>query len=183
MTIDEIFTKLATHMINGLMYHDEFARAYDFMGLYGFAKLHRYHYIEELINYNRLLEYYNKFYRKLLKIENPNSQNIIPESWFKYTTLDVDTETKKSSIKELMNTWIKWERETKEFYQSMYNELLSIQEVDAAEYIKYYIHDVSKELCHAEKKLIKLETINYDIVHIAEWQSDLYNKYKKKLGW
>jgi len=40
MTIEEIFNKIASHMVEGIMIHDEMANAYDFLGLFGFAKLH-----------------------------------------------------------------------------------------------------------------------------------------------
>jgi len=43
MTVEEIFTKLATHMAQGISYHEEMAKAYDFIGLWGFAQCHTYH--------------------------------------------------------------------------------------------------------------------------------------------
>ena len=49
--------------------------------------------------------------------------------------------------------------------------------------IDTYIEDVTKELCHARKKLIRFETIGYDIIKIIEWQDEWEKKYNKKLGW
>lgn len=63
----------------------------------------------------------------------------------------------------------------------MYNELLDINEIAAASKIKCYICDVDKELEHAEKKLIKLETLTYDIGTIVKWQESMYDKFKKKI--
>jgi hypothetical protein len=65
----------------------------------------------------------------------------------------------------------------------MRHELTEIGELAAAQYIDTLILDVSKELRHAERKLIMLETINYDIVSIAEEQDELYKKYKNKIRW
>jgi len=65
----------------------------------------------------------------------------------------------------------------------MRQEAQNIGEINAALYIDKLILDVSKELRHAERRLIELESINYDIVQITDWQEDLYHKYKKKLGW
>ena len=62
-------------------------------------------------------------------------------------------------------------------------ELESLKEYDAAERIQSYIHDVSHELHNVEKLLIKLQSINYDIITIEEWSVDWNKKYKKKLGW
>jgi hypothetical protein len=65
----------------------------------------------------------------------------------------------------------------------MRQELTTLGELDAAMKIDCYIRDVSKELHNAEKQLIKLETISYDIGTIINWQESLHKKYKKKLGW
>jgi len=37
MTVEEIFNKIASHMLEGLKYHDEMAKLYDFLGLYGYS--------------------------------------------------------------------------------------------------------------------------------------------------
>jgi hypothetical protein len=47
MTIEEIFNKLATHMYEGVLIHQEMAKAYDFLGLWGLSKCHIYHMFEE----------------------------------------------------------------------------------------------------------------------------------------
>ena len=183
MTIEDIFNKLASHMIEGIMYHDEFAKAYDFLGLYGYAKCQDYHHLEEEQEYRCLSHYYAKHYFKLLQTKEIPKPEVIPQAWFKYTTQDVDASTKKTAIKDLMNKWITWEKSTKELYQIMRQELMQIGEVAAALYIDKYICDVNKELRHAQRKLIYLETINYDLITIMSEQEELYNKYKKKLRW
>jgi len=65
----------------------------------------------------------------------------------------------------------------------MRQELYNIGEVAAASFIDIYIEDVTKELCHAQKKLVRFETIGYDIIKIIEWQDEWEKKYNKKLGW
>ena len=37
-TIEEVFTKIITHMREGICFHDELVRAYDFLGLWGYSK-------------------------------------------------------------------------------------------------------------------------------------------------
>ena len=65
----------------------------------------------------------------------------------------------------------------------MRQELTAIGELAAAMKLDCYICDVSSELHDAEKKLLRLETLNYDIQAIIEWSEVLHKKYKKKLGW
>lgn len=183
MTIEEIFNKIASHMRDGINFHDELVKAYDYLGLYGLSKCHIHHSSEEKYNYLQLSHYYMTHYFKLLKLENMSESKLIPETWYKYTTQAVDGGTKRNSIKELMEKWIKWEQETKKLYQEMRQELIQLNEIAAALYIDKFINDVDKELSHAQKKLIRLETIGFDLIEIMNWQERLYKKYTKKLGW
>lgn len=181
MTVEEVFIKLISHMIEGIKFHNEMVREYNFLGLYGFAKCHEYHMIEELYGYQCLEHYYSTHYHKLIQADNTPKPELIPESWYKYNTLEVDNNTRKQAIKMLMEKWIEWEKETKEFYQSMYTELCSLGEHSSANKLLCYINDVSEELKHAEKKLIKLQSIDYDLITITEWQQPMYKKFKKEL--
>ena len=181
MTIEEIFNKLASHMVEGIMIHDEMANAYDFLGLYGFAKCHDYHHLSETCNYRNLAHYYSTHYHKLLRIDTQKRQTIIPDAWYKYSTTAGDSNTKRSAVKDMMHKWVEWETDTKKLYAEMRKELCDIGEVAAALKVDCFLNDVDDELVHAEKKLIKLETIGYDIGTIISWQQPMYKKYKKEM--
>lgn len=181
MTVEEIFNTIGSHMKDGLLYHDELARAFDFLGLYGYAKCHDYHHFEEALNYRELSHYYATHYFKLLQFNEENKPNIIPEIWYKYASQAVDSNTLRNSIKELMNKWCKWEQDTKKLYQSMYNELTNLGEVAAAHKISKYLCDVDKELHNAQKEILILDAINYNLEIILPEQSTLRNKYKKAI--
>jgi len=56
-------------MVEGIMYHDDMAKAYDFLGLSGFARCHDYHHICETKNYRKLSHYYATHFHKLIKLE------------------------------------------------------------------------------------------------------------------
>lgn len=182
MTVDEIFTKLASHMIEGIMLHDTLSNGYDFLGLYGFSKCHCYHHLEETKGYMCLMHYYSTHYHKLINIDKLPQPEIVPQTWYKYSTMDVDSNTKRQAVQSFVRKWVEWETATKKLYQEMYKELLDINEVATAEEIKCYICAVSDELKHAEKKLVKLETIEYNIGTIINWQQPMYKKYKKLCG-
>ena len=89
-------------------------------------------------------------HHKLLKYEIKNNK-LIPDSWYKYKTIEVDGNTKKNAIKDLMTKWINWEIETKRLYESARKELYELNEVAAALEIDKYIADVSEELAGAEQ--------------------------------
>ena len=183
MKIEEVFSTIVSHMIEGIMFHDEASKMYNFLGLWGYARCQEYHQMEEIKNCKKIQHYYATHYFKLLLIEDKEKLKLIPDAWYKYTTQAVDTTTKQKSIKELMTKWVEWENSTKLLYQQMQKELVALNEIDAAIKIETYIKDVSKELKNAEKDLLNLEAINYDMTVIIPQQEVLYHKYKKKIGW
>lgn len=181
MTVGEIFAKLKNHMLEGMVFHDQMARYYDFLSLKGYKRCHEYHYFEETIGYRRLCRYFMNHYHMFIPFDDMNNPNVIPESWYKYKRQEVDNGTKKSSVKNGIERWVTCERDTKKLYQQMYNELINIGEVAAADQIGHYICNVDCELKHAERKHIELESVNYDLPTIIISQHELHEKYREKL--
>ena len=63
----------------------------------------------------------------------------------------------------------------------MYNELTNINEIAAALKISKYLREVDDELHEIQKKLLWLESINYNLEVILPEQTALRNKYKKAI--
>ena len=181
MTINEIFTALASHMETGINVHKDFINVYNFLYLKGYKKCHEYHYLEEIQGYYNLCHYYMDHYHQMIEVAAEKPVEIIPTSWYKHTQFDVDIGTKRGAIRDLMKQWVEWEKATKELMQTLYKELCDLGEVAAAKEIEKYIRDVSEELAGAEKKWLKLETIGYDIGLIMDEQESLYKKYSNKI--
>lgn len=177
MTIEEVFGKLATHMREGVMFHDTMAKAFDFLDLEGFWKLQEHQYREESDGYLTLIHYYTSHYFRIARIGELQPPKVIPDLWFNYSTQAVDNGTKKNAIKELLNKWIIWEKETKKLYEEMYLELTNLREVAAAQFLENFIDDVSEELVYAEKLLIKMETIGYDMIEIISYQEPMLKEF------
>lgn len=181
MIIEEIFAKLKNHMLEGMVFHDQMARYYDFLNLKGYKRCHEYHYFDETLGYRRLCRYFMNHYHMFIPFDDMDNPRVIPESWYKYTRQEVDTGTKKSAVKAGIEKWVKWEHETKDLYQKMYQELMNIGEVAAAEMLACYVKDVNCELKYAERKHIDLESVNYDLPTIVIEQHELHECYRKKL--
>ena len=181
MTVDEIFSQLGEHMIEGLMIHSQFSDYFGFLGLDGYQMCHKYHYFEENSNYKKLSNYYLHHYNKII-IEMPfKNPSIIPDSWYQYTRHDVNSTTRKNAIQVAMDKWVNWEKDTKKLYEILYQELMNLGEVAAAKEIFKYIKDVDNELAKACQKYIELAAIDYDISDIIQEQEELVKKYRKKL--
>ena len=154
---------------------------YDFLHLCGYKKCHEYHYLEENQGYRKLHHYYVEHYNKLIGLDDIKRPNIIPNSWYRHKREDVDYQLKCQSIETGMEIWINWEKQTKQFYQKKFKQLIQLGEIAAAIFLQQYVCDVSDELRRAENELLDLKAINYDMVSIIEKQQKNHKKYKKKI--
>lgn len=170
MTAEEIFSRMKAHALEGMVFHDEMARYFDFLNLCGYRDCHKMHYEEETEGYRKLSEYYMSRFNRLLPTAPMDRPNVIPDSWLGYTRQDVDTGTKTSAVKTAIRRWVEWERETKDLYESMYAELLNENEIAAASFVLGYVKDVDDELKTAEKTHLDLESAGYDIGFILSNQ-------------
>ena len=181
MSIDEIFSEISAHMIEGLMTHSQLSDYFAFIGLDGYQMCHKYHYFEENNNYKQLSDYYLHHYNKII-IEKPfKNPSIIPEDWYQYNRQDVNIQTRKAAIQAGMARWIEWEKDTKNLYEMLYQELISLNAISAALEIDKYIKDVDNELSEACQKQLELASIDYNISDIIQEQPEYKKKYKKKL--
>ena len=181
MNVEEIYSKIASHMVKGLMVHSQMADYYYFLGLDGYGCCHEYHFLDESRAYRRLSRYFLKHHNKLLPeipIENPD---IISKNWYKYSRLDVDSNTKKSAVKAGLTMWHDWETETKHLYESMFKELMDIGEVASALKLKEFICDVDRELEKVTKYKLMKESTGYDLSGIVSEQKTKKEKYKCKM--
>ena len=181
MTTEEIFSLVAEHMVEGLMFHAQLSDYYSFLGLKGYQKCHEYHYFCENLNFRKITNYYIKHYNKLVKERPFKNPNVISADWYNYTRSQVNSTVRKESISYGINKWVEWEKETKKLYQTYYTELMQNNDIAAALELGKYIQDVDEELAYAEHKLLCCQAIDFDICEIISKQDELYHKYKKKL--
>lgn len=181
MTVEEIFSQIAQHMVEGLMFHSQLSDFYGFLGLDGYEECHKYHYFIENKNYKKIANYYLHHYNKLI-LEKPfNNPSVIPEPWYRYTRQDVDSSVKKGSIQTGVEKWVNWEKQTKALYEQMYQALMDLDEIAGAIELKEYIKDVDDELAEACQKHIELKSIEFNLDDIIPKQEEIHKKYKKKL--
>ena len=181
MTIDEIFSKLSSHMIQGMMTHEQLMNCYEFLGLSGYSACHEYHYLSETKGYIRLTQYKIKHYGTLIQNERVTDPEIIPATWIKGIREAVDPATRKEALSAAIDTWIDWEEQTKALYNECYAELMRLGDMAAADFILSYINDVEEEIVFAKEERIKKNAINFDIVSIVEEQDSWIKTFRKKI--
>ena len=181
MSIEEIFSQVSQHMIQGLMVHTQLSDYFYFLGLSGYGKCHEYHYFEESNNFRKSCTFYLENYNRFIKDSRIDNPQVIPENWYMYTRNQVDPDTRKTAIQKGFEYWVKWEEDTLSLYQKMYKELINSGEIASAIFIENCVKDVNNELVKAEQKLLELKIIDFDIFDIMEEQEPLLKKYSKKM--
>ena len=181
MTVDEIFSSLSEHMIEGLMIHSQISDYFAFIGLDGYQEWHKYHYFEENSNYKKLGDYYLHHYNKIITERSFKNPSIIPENWYQYTRQDVNNQIRNSAVQMVIERWVGWEKSTKKLYETLYKELITLNEIAAAEELSKYIIDVDYELAEACQKHIELVANDYNISDIITEQKNYKKHYKKKI--
>lgn len=182
MTLEEIFTELANHMLKGIMIHEQLSEYYNFLGLEGYQKCHEYRFIDECIEYKCFVEYYTNHNNKLITGIKAVSSDIIPESWYKYHRQDVDANTKRNAVKNGLKTWVEWETETKDLYEKMYKELMELGEVADAKIVCKLIENVDHELAQVESYMLNKTATDFNLTEIISEQHRKKEKYKEKLA-
>lgn len=180
MTVEEIFAKINSHMIEGVMLHDQLAAYYDFLSLHGFKRCHEYHALKEFAERRGFVRYYINHYNRLLPEPEAKDPKAIPTGWHAYARQQVDGGTKQKAIKAGFERWKAWETETKEMYEKAYCELCDLGEIAAACKVKELVKAVDMELKGVDRKILELESVDYDLVAIYLCQDTEHEAYKAK---
>ena len=78
-------------------------------------------------------------------------------------------------------TWHKWETESKDFYQKKSKEMCDYGAISSAMKINDILADVEHELKKIERCVLKLSATNWDMTVIIPMQSEIHEKYEKKV--
>ena len=180
MTVSDVFSRINSHMVEGMMLHNQMADYYDFLGLMGFKRMHEYRFLCEASQMRGVSRYYINHYNRLLPSADVLNPEVIPVGWNRYTRMDVDANTKRNAIRTCMDKWCKWEPDTKKLYQESYSELCDMGEIAAACKVKELLVDADMELKCADRLYIKLQSMDYDLCTIMLMQDEMHEEYRKK---
>lgn len=180
MTVEEVFKSIAERQLQGLMMHEDLANYYDFLNLHGYKKCQEYHFQQEICAYRKLESYYINHCGKILHAA-PAKIDVIPQSIYSATREQVDPQSKAAAVKQSLSFWVKWQKRSRQVYTKAYQDLMSLGDAAAAFFIKQYICDVDEEIKNAERHLIHLKSVAFDLTVINQDQKELHKKYKSKL--
>ena len=184
MNIEEIANLVAQRLLQGSMNHQDFSNYYHFLGLEGYKECHKYHFIDQTLNYKDFINCYISQYDRLIpkfSFDSLTQIKIIPDNWYGFTRIDVDTQTRRNAVKSGLEKYVQWEKDTKHFFEDMIKEACAVSEYGLAEKIKEYLKDVEEEIKKAQKEHLAIRASDYDICTIVDRQYDICKKYKKKM--
>lgn len=171
MTYTEIFQKISSTFVQGLMFHSELMEIFYFLGLKGYGDFHKKQYKDESKNYLKVIEYYSTHYCSILPNSSIETRNLSPLRKLEGTSReDLTAVNEKILISDCFRYWVSWEWDVKNTLQNMYNELLKINEAAAAIFVSKFIEDVDNELAKAEKWHFILKQMDFDLTYIADQQ-------------
>ena len=180
MTELEIFNTISNRQIKALMFHNEMADYFDFLGLNGFKRMHEYQYLKESAELRGTHRYILNHLNKLVPDDRIESVSVIPSNWYNFKRSDVDVSTRKNAVKEALQKYYDWEQETLTIFENAFVEMSKLGKIAYTNKIMDLICDVDKELKCVCRMWLKYKAVDFDMVLIEEEQNELHEKYKNK---
>lgn len=166
--IKAIFAAINSHMVEGVMLHDQLYQLFLFLRLNKYAKEQKKRYDEESKARQKLNEYYIKHRNSLIDNKRVIINDLIPVEWYQKDRFSIEGGDVSKAVRYAINTWTDWERRTKDLYADSYGSALRLGFMAEADYILTLVKDVDKELAEAEDLHLFLEAINYDVIEIMD---------------
>lgn len=176
----DIYSAINSRQIKALMFHDQMADYFRFIGLEGFSWMHEYQHLAESMERRKVKQYYLKHHNKLLSDDEVDPVDVIPNGWYQYTRMDVTPQVRQQAIQKAMTEYRDWEAGTKEFLQHCAAYLMGWRKIADFEQVEELIEDVDEELRCLDSLCLKLKAVDYDPVYIIEMQREYCDKYKRK---
>lgn len=180
-SVESTFSEINARMIAVLMFHDQMADYFDFLGMKGYKRLHEYQYFAESLERKKLNQYYINHHNKLIPDIYSGQVTMIPENWQTANRISVGKSTKQKGIEDGFNQYHEWESETKNLYEHYSSRLREMEAVADAIMVEKLVEDVDSELKNLERIIVDLISSGYDMVYITESQKRIHDKYKAKL--
>ena len=180
-SVESTFSEINARMIAALMFHDQMADYFDFLGMKGYKRLHEYQYFTESLERKKLNQYYINHHNKLIPDIYSGQVTMIPENWQTANRISVGKSTKQKGIEDGFNQYHEWESETKNLYEHYSSRLREMGAVADAIMVEKLVEDVDSELKNLERIIVDLISSGYDMVYITESQQRIHDKYKAKL--
>lgn len=170
--IKHIMKKIYDHQMDGVIFHSQMADLYDFLHLKGFRKWQEAMIKEESDCTAETQHHFIKRHHALLPpYQKVYENNIIPESWYEHTSMDISKEDIVRETKRSLHEYLKWEKETVEMLNQVSKELIEHEAYSEYMDVREMSEHVAGEIHYIECLMIELESVGYDAVYIQKLQT------------
>lgn len=176
----DVYALINNRQTVALMFHDEMADLFDFLGLRGFKRMHEYQYLSESVEHRKTKRYYLNHHGMLLPDEEIHSIDVIPDDWYRYDRMDVTPPVLRQSVQRAMEQYKEWETGTKSLYETCAHHLLTWGNTADFNEVSCLVDDVDHELKCLERLCLELKAVDYSIDYIEMVQDSYHDKYKEK---
>ena len=81
----EAYKRVNQRQVTALMFHDQMADLFDFLGLMGFKRMHEYQYFTEAAEHRGTKRYFINHHNRLLPEDGVEELEVIPDTWYRYS--------------------------------------------------------------------------------------------------
>lgn len=176
----EVFNRISSRMIEGIMFHEQMSDYFDFLNLRGFKRQQEYRFLDETCELRGVHRYAINHCNRLIKDSTITTTNYIPTNWYNYTKLDVDNSTRKQAVKDAFEKWYTWEKETKKFYEEQFKILTDSSKIADANKVNELVKKVDKELKYLTRQMLEYKAVDWNMDYIMLKQDELHKCYHEK---
>ena len=180
-TCAEIYSIIDSHQIEALMFHDQMADYFGFLGLDGFKCMHEFHHLDESIGRRKTKRYYMKHHSRLLEEAPVDNPKAIPTDWLKYTKFDVSQQVRNQAVQNGFRRYVEWEEASKKLYEQCAARLMELGHVADYNHVNCLVEDVDDELAELYELWLRLKSMNFDAGYTESIQEELHTKYKREM--
>lgn len=181
----DIFQAINSRQVKALMFHDQMADLFDFLGLMGYKRMHEYQFFSESAEHRTLKRYYLNHHNHLLMEESVTSPHVIPSEWGQYCRFDVTPQVRRQAVEKAFKEYNDWECETKKCYEDYAKQLFEMGNMADFNKVMDLVEDVDMEVKKLDRMYLTLKSVNFNEVYIATVQESLHDEYRlqtKEIG-
>lgn len=177
MNVMDIISAAVTHMVEGLMFHDQMMQYFLYLGLPGLASLQEKRYLAESKAMARLQGYSIQAYGMIASDSATDARDYIPSAWKDSPRNLVDLRGMENA-RIALETWEGWEADTRKLYGQLYFQAGEIRDAGASERLAELVRDADKEHRFVNELLDRVMATESDPGAMALIDANVCSDYK-----
>lgn len=175
----DVVAEMLGRMVEGTMFHLQMVQYFSYLGLRGFAELHRKRFLEE----NTCMVDLQRFAVETTGMIPGNGQvearSYLPNEWMDKMRETESERTLDEYVRYAMEAWKEWEEQTRNLYSRCYYALDDMREGYLADEAMRHVRETGDEMLFAYNLICWMREVDYDRLAIVQMDKDVVRKYGK----